>query len=135
MVAITVILAAVIGTFVIGLGDDIGNTAPNANIAINENPDDDDGIQFDLVHRNGDTVDFDDLTLLINGTSVDRSEINNFEGTFSAGETMTISVDEGNLSAAGLDSVDPTDENAVALRHDPSGSVLVTADIRLQEAS
>jgi flagellin-like protein len=32
MVAITVILAAVIGTFVLGLGDSLNNTAPQANL-------------------------------------------------------------------------------------------------------
>ncbi|MGB9956489.1 type IV pilin [Haloferax prahovense] len=33
MVAITVILAAVIGTFVLGLGDQVGNTAPQASFS------------------------------------------------------------------------------------------------------
>ncbi len=33
MVAITVILAAVIGTFVLGLGDQLGDTAPQASFS------------------------------------------------------------------------------------------------------
>ena len=32
MVAITVVLAAVIGSFVLGLGDNLPETAPNANV-------------------------------------------------------------------------------------------------------
>ena len=37
MVAITVILAAVIGTFVLGLGDQVQTTAPNHNFATDAN--------------------------------------------------------------------------------------------------
>jgi len=34
MVAITVILAAVIGTFVLGLGDQVQNTTPRASLGL-----------------------------------------------------------------------------------------------------
>ncbi len=37
MVAITVILAAVIGTFVLGLGDQVGDTAPQASFSFDYN--------------------------------------------------------------------------------------------------
>jgi flagellin-like protein len=52
MVAITVILAAVIGTFVLGLGDSLGDSQPTAQINIdttNEN------ITFE--HSGGDRID------------------------------------------------------------------------------
>ena len=36
MVAITVILAAVIGTFVLGLGDSLGDSTPQASFSIDD---------------------------------------------------------------------------------------------------
>ena len=38
MVAITVILAAVIGTFVLGLGQNVGNQAPQASLSCSQPP-------------------------------------------------------------------------------------------------
>jgi flagellin-like protein len=53
MVAITVILAAVIGTFVLGLGDQVQQTSPNAqwNWDVNSS----DGLE--LTHEGGDSID------------------------------------------------------------------------------
>ena len=52
MVAITVILAAVIGTFVLGLGDQVQQTSPNAqwNWEINNND------NLNVTHEGGDSV-------------------------------------------------------------------------------
>lgn len=47
MVAITVILAAVIGTFVLGLGDSLGDSAPQASFQCDGNT---------LIHGGGDTL-------------------------------------------------------------------------------
>ena len=64
MVAITVILAAVIGTFVLGLGDQIGDSAPNANwdaefdSATNETT---------FTHNGGDSIDRSTLRLSVSG--------------------------------------------------------------------
>ena len=52
MVAITVILAAVIGTFVLGLGDQVQTTAPNAQIAFDSSSSD-----VTVTHDGGDTLD------------------------------------------------------------------------------
>jgi flagellin-like protein len=52
MVAITVILAAVIGTFVLGLGDQVRETSPNAQWSWDEI----DSSNLDLVHEGGDSV-------------------------------------------------------------------------------
>jgi FlaG/FlaF family flagellin (archaellin) len=51
MVAITVILAAVIGTFVLGLGDQVQQTSPNAQWDWEEGDN-----SLDLTHQSGDTV-------------------------------------------------------------------------------
>ena len=53
MVAITVILAAVIGTFVLGLGTDLQNNPPNAQLTFNE----DDGGNLTIIHDGGNSVD------------------------------------------------------------------------------
>jgi flagellin-like protein len=58
MVAITVILAAVIGTFVLGLGDQVQETSPNAQWNWDQDTSADD---LNVTHEGGDTV---DVTLL-----------------------------------------------------------------------
>jgi flagellin-like protein len=63
MVAITVILAAVIGTFVLGLGDQVQQTSPNAQWDWSGSADD-----VDLTQEGGDTV------------SVDRIEVTGTAG-------------------------------------------------------
>ena len=59
MVAITVILAAVIGTFVLGLGDQVQTTAPNAQFSFDyssgSNP------TLSVTHAGGDGVEPDEL--------------------------------------------------------------------------
>ncbi|MFQ3319124.1 MAG: flagellin-like protein [Natronomonas sp.] len=52
MVAITVILAAVIGTFVLGLGDQVQETSPNAQW----DWDGDAASDVEVTHESGDTV-------------------------------------------------------------------------------
>jgi len=52
MVAITVILAAVIGTFVLGLGDQVQESAPNAQISLNA---DSSTPSVTATHNGGDT--------------------------------------------------------------------------------
>ena len=51
MVAITVILAAVIGTFVLGLGDQVSNRAPQASFTFDYNPD-----ALTVTHDGGDSI-------------------------------------------------------------------------------
>ena len=55
MVAITVILAAVIATFVLGLGDSVSNTAPQASFSFNYDTDDSTN-ELDITHSGGDTI-------------------------------------------------------------------------------
>lgn len=83
MVAITVILAAVIATFVLGLGDSVEQTTPNAQISFDFSGDDTVTIQQSggdgltgsntgsLVVNNADTGDSDELTI---GEAEDRTE-------------------------------------------------------------
>jgi flagellin-like protein len=56
MVAITVILAAVIGTFVLGLGDQVQSSAPNANFQFEYNDGSTSGFGDGASSNNDDTV-------------------------------------------------------------------------------
>ncbi|WP_280536384.1 type IV pilin N-terminal domain-containing protein [Halopenitus sp. POP-27] len=64
MVAITVILAAVIGTFVLGLGDDLQNNQPTASFNFDFN--DSNGVT--ISHGGGDTIDGTSDTVSIAAT-------------------------------------------------------------------
>ncbi|WP_049967517.1 type IV pilin [Haloferax prahovense] len=72
MVAITVILAAVIGTFVLGLGDQVGDTAPQASFSFDfdNNGGDASEAQVTITHESGDSVDADRLTVTVDGSEV-----------------------------------------------------------------
>ena len=88
MVAITVILAAVIGTFVLGLGDDLGQTAPQANYDVQG-----EGEEQVLVHDGGDPIE---------GANVEWSEEGNVDGpadddTFTAGDEIVESTESDGL--------------------------------------
>ena len=94
MVAITVILAAVIGAFVFGLGDQIQETAPNAQISITEIDVTGDTVTF--VHNGGDTF-HDGNTVEIRVTAAGE-EVGSLtpgddftDGQFRAGDQLTAS--------------------------------------------
>ncbi|RLM94422.1 type IV pilin [Halobellus sp. Atlit-38R] len=83
MVAITVILAAVIGSFVLNLGQGIQQTAPQASFGFDYAND-----SVDVTHESGDTV----VAAQVNVTSaaaIDYSGSTLFAGTVSAGDTAT----------------------------------------------
>jgi len=91
MVAITVILAAVIGTFVLGLGDSVtGETAPQVSWDTADGPN---GNEVVVAHNGGDSVEASNLDVTVDG-SVSYGE--QFSGTVSAGsETIVTNVDDG----------------------------------------
>ncbi|MFP4626005.1 MAG: type IV pilin [Natronomonas sp.] len=62
MVAITVILAAVIGSFVIGLGDQVQETAPNAQFTFDYN-----GSNVEITHDGGEDIDMSESDLTVVG--------------------------------------------------------------------
>ncbi|MFC6771826.1 type IV pilin [Halorubrum pallidum] len=74
MVAITVILAAVIGTFVLGLGDQLGDTAPQASFSTSlEGGDASSGLDFDIEKTGGDDIDPADLRVTVGGTETNET--------------------------------------------------------------
>ena len=106
MVAITVILAAVIATFVLGLGEQINDSAPNASFTF----DYDDGASggdigassvsgvLTVTHSGGPNIDAGQLSISgDNGQSgdwTDGSDVTS-NGDVSAGDTVTVDVDNG----------------------------------------
>ena len=116
MVAITVILAAVIGTFVLGLGDSLGDSQPTAqiNTEIVENSG-----SLDLVveHNGGDSIDTGALTVQVTEVGGSTIEDNGlFAERFSVGDTNSTSI-----ATSGGSTVDIR----VQIIHEPSESVLV----------
>ena len=74
MVAITVILAAVIGTFVLGLGDQVSDNAPQASFSFDFSSNDDGftGEAADVVnitHEGGETIENSTLDVSGDGTN------------------------------------------------------------------
>ena len=91
MVAITVILAAVIGAFVLGLGDQASQSAPQASFDF----DFDGEGNVTVTHGGGDSLDNSTISVNIDGQSYNNSEYNwgNEEGIISAGQSMDTSDD------------------------------------------
>ncbi|WP_152039793.1 type IV pilin [Salinigranum salinum] len=84
MVAITVILAAVIGTFVLGLGDQVSESAPQAQFTFENSSG-----TLDATHDGGDPVPANTLSVSVSGTGSE-----DFTGThgseLTAGDTLTV---------------------------------------------
>ena len=80
MVAITVILAAVIGAFVLGLGDQVTESAPTAQISFEYDSGDD---SVTLVHDGGSSFQADRVEL----RGVDNYDLGNWDGSVSAGDS------------------------------------------------
>jgi flagellin-like protein len=87
MVAITVILAAVIGAFVLGLGDQVSETAPTATIDYEF--DNADGVT--LSHEGGAELDNSTISININGSVAPTTGWDgNDDDMISAGDTITL---------------------------------------------
>ncbi|QGX96172.1 type IV pilin [Haloplanus rallus] len=101
MVAITVILAAVIGTFVLGLGDQVSENAPQASFSFDfDGGADGDftGGSDDLVnitHEGGETLDAGEISVQGDGTNTLTGDPA-FSGVINASTTATYeNVDSG----------------------------------------
>ena len=105
MVAITVILAAVIGAFVLGIGGET-NSTPQASLSIEIADQGDEG-NVSIEHRGGDRLDFGEITAILDGNEVSDTE---FDGDLRSGQTQQI-----NVSSSGLDGGE-----RLVLIHDPS---------------
>jgi len=114
MVAITVILAAVIGTFVLGLGDQVQSTTPQASFGFSqENVTYGAGVEAEtltITHETGDTISESNLRVTVAGdTAFDVDESTNTTSTLwdgsgdvSAGSSVRV---VGYSDAATIDGV------------------------------
>jgi FlaG/FlaF family flagellin (archaellin) len=97
MVAITVILAAVIGSFVLGLGQNV-ESAPQASFNFDQ---EDTGsvTEVTVQHRGGDSIDLENLEIRSEGNVKisDDGSTTNFDSSsvFAAGDSETISASSG----------------------------------------
>jgi len=105
MVAITVILAAVIGTFVLGLGDSL-EQAPQAQLDAEINADD----ELQITHNGGDALPEGDLDLTINGGAA--------EGYFTSGSEFTVGQSQDTNIAV-------TSTDRIRIIHTPSDSIIL----------
>lgn len=150
MVAITVILAAVIGTFVLGMADDMGDSAPNAQIgasdAANTSPVASDKYANLIVidHNNGDTLPSGEYTIRIRHSSEDSftTVTEGNEAGLSWGEDANVSLssDPGDFSLGDQVKIvlgnDHTGEQEyggetwdVQILHNPSESMIVDTSV------
>ena len=94
MVAITVILAAVIGTFVLGLGSQVQSTSPNTQFTFSENS----TSALKMTHDGGDPVETANLNVTSDNSTVtacqDDSGGNWTDSELTAGDTCTIPSDQ-----------------------------------------
>jgi len=91
MVAITVILAAVIGTFVLGLGDQVSESAPQASMSFEFN---DTGVN--ITHEGGETLEKSNLN--VSSESIGPEEANFPDSSVTAGDTAQHNDAGGDIS-------------------------------------
>lgn len=113
MVAVTIILAAVIGTFVMGLTPDTERTATATIDVVGDVGTN----NVTLAHNGGDKVELDDVTVLVDGSETDGNAT--LSGTLAAGERQLVR----DLQASG--------DTTVTLRHDPSGELIAEETVTI----
>ncbi|WP_136589681.1 type IV pilin [Salinigranum halophilum] len=98
MVAITVILAAVIGTFVLGLGDQVSESAPQAQFTFDYNG----STGLNVTHDGGDAIEAGDINIT-SGAAIAVGDTN--DGAYSIGDGTTADGTNGdttvNLASSG----------------------------------
>jgi len=127
MVAITVILAAVIGTFVLGLGDSLGESQPTAQISVDV---DQANSNLTFEHQGGDSIDSGALTVIISGDGQEAEANDVFTDRFSVGDTVT-----GSFNDTGTTS-DIADGQDIRIRiiHQESDSILLDRTVEADQA-
>jgi FlaG/FlaF family flagellin (archaellin) len=117
MVAITVILAAVIGTFVLNLGGDLQET-PQAQLSVEQT---DGANTVTISHNGGDTIQVDNIRIETDNSGPTGNLASATD--LSSGDSFSVG-DEGTTSS-GLS----TGQSTVKIIHTPSDSILVETTI------
>jgi len=129
MVAITVILAAVIGTFVLGLGDSL-EQAPQSTLDAEFTDSD----TIEISHNGGDAVEVGSLSIVLEGDSnsdtldsLDDTYLSGSDSEFGVGETLTIGTNDPSTA---LDSTGWGETN-IRVVHSPSDSIILDTTITI----
>jgi len=156
MVAITVILAAVIGTFVLGLGDNLGDSTPQASLSITDDPNDyvdpgggENQEAFRIEHRGGDNVPAEQIRITIRQSSDNSLAAEWDSGSWSTDTDGVSDTFNGDDALASTDSLSTGDrltitdasgnpvfeDNTryeVSIIHKPSGERIASSTITLE---
>lgn len=127
MVAITVILAAVIGTFVLGLGDSIGDNQPTAQLSVDL---DQDAGNLTIEHDGGDSISSETLTVIVTADDQREDENDVFDSRFSVGDAETAE----DVIDTGEDDIDGGEDLRIRVVHQPSDSFLLDRSIEVTES-
>ena len=125
MVAITVILAAVIGTFVLGLGDSLGDNQPNAQISVSIDDANTAEPQLTVDHNGGDSIASGALRIVVDEGTNSTANSSVFESRFSVGDSETAT-----LETTGEDQA--VRDVRVRVIHVASDSILVDRTIEVE---
>ena len=144
MVAITVILAAVIGTFVLGLGQNT-NSAPQASLTVQDSNAEYPGsgnTAFDISHDSGDALKFNDLRIVVRNNDNNQIILTYDAASFSAGSGSALlngaSAPNGDsdytvgdvLTFASGDLSDDT-KYEISIIHKPSDATIASSTVTL----
>ena len=131
MVAITVILAAVIGTFVLGLGDSIGDNQPTAQLSVDL---DQDAGDLTIEHDGGDSISSETLTVIVTADDQPEEDENDvFDSRFSVGDAETAE-DVITDADTGEGDIDEGEDLRIRVVHQPSDSFLLDRSIEVTES-
>ena len=128
MVAITVILSAVIGTFVLGIGDQLGDSAPQASFSTESvTATADDSLSFEIQKTGGQDINPSDLTLVIDGKRIGTVANEGTESNpWQTGATSSFTDDDQTYSAG--------DVVEISFVHDPSGDIIYQTEETIRES-
>ncbi|AKH96662.1 type IV pilin [Halanaeroarchaeum sulfurireducens] len=119
LVALTVILAAVLGSFVFGFGENLNEPAPTAQISLSDGGD---AGEVNVSHQSGDAISFDDVSVIADGSTVTATT----PGELEAGEGGVITITEGGFNGS---------KTEIQLRHDPSNSIIARGTVTVGDNS
>jgi len=133
MVAITVILAAVIGTFVLGLGDQLGDSAPQASFSTDNsalNASNSTNADFDITKTGGQDIDPNDIVLVVDGErkGTVKQNATSISDPWRTGATAEFRDISGPQDYGDGDTVD------LRLVHDPSGNSVYETTITVRSS-
>lgn len=135
MVAITVILAAVIGVFVLGLGDELGDASPSNSLSVDGELYDESGATMDALinHDSGDSVETDDLRIVLREDGVNVAEFDSTdfddsgvedEETFGVGDSIVLDGEDVDSEVAS-----DGDDYELEIIHIPSDSMIGSGEL------